>query len=94
MNADLIQQYEYLWNGTDPNWVLLKASELEGGYCVFNKLGSILIIENDAVKEAVCKRMKDARCEILENIPKGSTVAVAKPAPPPEPTRGAARSGS
>jgi hypothetical protein len=62
MDERLMQEFEYLWQRTDPNWVLLNSPR--GGYCVFNKLGSILIIENDQVNEAVCKRMKDAGCEV------------------------------
>ena len=75
MNMELIQQYEYLWKKTDPNWVLLKAPDLPGGYCVFNKLGSVLLIENAEVNEAVCKHMKDYGCEVVESIPgtKGKT---------------------
>jgi len=67
VNESLIQEYEYLWQRTDPNWVLLKVPS--GGYCVFNKLGSILIIEDDRLSEAVCERMKDAGCEIMESLP-------------------------
>jgi hypothetical protein len=70
MNADVIQQYEYLWKRNDPNWVLLKAPNLLGGYCVFNKLGHLLHIESAEVNEAVCKRMKDGGCEVLDSIPK------------------------
>jgi hypothetical protein len=70
MIADILQQYEYLWKRSDPNWALLKAPNLLGGYCVFNKLGSLLAIESAEVNEAVCKRMKDAGCEVLESVPK------------------------
>ena len=63
-----IQVYEYLWQRTDSNWVLLK-SPIDDGYCIFNKQGHILIIEADELNEAVCKRMKDAGCEILETLP-------------------------
>jgi hypothetical protein len=71
-----IQEYEYLWQRqrTDPNWLLLKSPR--GGYCVFNKQGSILIIEDDEINEAVCKRMIEAGCEILETLPNiGPSVA-------------------
>jgi hypothetical protein len=80
MSADLIQQYEYLWKQTDRNWVILKAPDLLGGYCVFNKHGSVLLIENAQINEAVCKKMKEAGCEILDNIPSlGATVATVTP---------------
>ncbi len=80
MNAELIEQYEYLWRKSDLNWVLLKAPDLPGGYCVFNKLGSALLIESAEVNEAVCKRMKDAGCEIVESIPRAEvTTSSVKP---------------
>jgi hypothetical protein len=78
----MIDDYEYLWNRTDPNWVLLKVPNSDR-HCVFNKQGSILIIEDDELSEQVRKRMKDAGCEILETLPElGPVVAVpiAKPA--------------
>jgi hypothetical protein len=75
MNAELMQEYEYLWKRTDPNWVLLRTPDLPGGFCVFNKLGSILLIEDDEVNEAVCKRMIDAGCEVLESVPKPEVAA-------------------
>jgi hypothetical protein len=65
----MIEEYEYLWNHTDPNWVLLKAPNSSDRYVVFNKQGSMLIIENDELKSAICQRMKDAGCEILETLP-------------------------
>lgn len=72
MNEDLEQQYKYLWEGVDEGWVLLKSPDFPGGYCVFNKSGAILLIESDEVNMAVCKRMKDAGCEVLENMPTGN----------------------
>lgn len=68
-----LQQYEYLWNKTDSNWVLLKAPELPGGYCVVNKLGAYLLIESDEVNEAVCKRMRAAGCKVIDSMPKIAT---------------------
>jgi hypothetical protein len=69
MNEDLERQYGYLWGALDKGWVLLRSTDLPGGYCVYNKSGSILLIESDEVNSAVCKRMKDAGCEVLEKIP-------------------------
>ena len=75
MNVEL-KEYSYLWNSLDQGWVLVKAPDLRGGFCVFNKnTSTMLCIENDAVNEAVCKRMKDAGCEVLERIPR-TTVSV------------------
>jgi hypothetical protein len=70
MNEALEQQYRHLWEGLEEGWVLLKTPSLPGGYSVFNKLHSTaLLIESDELNMAVCERMKDAGCEVLENIP-------------------------
>jgi hypothetical protein len=71
MNDNLQQQYGYLWERLGDGWVLLKAPGLPGGYSVFNKRDSTaLLIESDEVNMAVCKRMMDAGCEVLESVPK------------------------
>jgi len=78
MNEDLEQQYGYLWRTPAEGWVLLKAPQLQGGYSVFNKRHStLLLIESEEENMAVCKRMKDAGCEVLENIPKKEVTVTA-----------------
>ena len=76
MMDKIAKAYGYLWQRTDPNWVLLKG--LTGGYCVYNKLGNILIIEDDEVNEIVCKRMLDAGCEILDTLSEMGSAEVTK----------------
>jgi len=73
----MIEEYEYLWNRTDPNWVLLKVPNSDR-YGVFNKQGSILLVEDDELSKQVCKRMKDAGCETIETLP-ALALAVAVP---------------
>jgi len=60
MTDELEQQYGYLWRNLDEGWVLLKAPDLLGGHCLFNKLSSTLLcIENDEVNTVVCRRLKE-----------------------------------
>ena len=70
MNKETMASYSYLWDGSTLGWVLLKASELRGGYCVFNKINSVLLhIESGSDNEAVCMKMKESGCEILSELP-------------------------
>lgn len=63
-----------------PWLVLVKAPDAAGGYCVFHKTNStMLLIESDEIKEAVCRKMKESGCEILEEMPPGNTKASASP---------------
>ncbi len=72
MNVDALTEYRFLWDGSNPGWVLLKTSGHPSGYCVFNRIHSTLLhIESSEVKEAVCKKMKELGCEILEEVTPG-----------------------
>jgi hypothetical protein len=68
MTEDIEREFKHLWEQRNEGWALLKSPDLRGGYCVVNKRGSILLIEVDEVNEAVCKRMKDAGCEVLDTL--------------------------
>ena len=68
-----VAEREYLWDGSSPGWVLLKAPDLAGGYCVFHKTNRVLLhIESGETNEAVCRKMKESGCEILEELPPGN----------------------
>lgn len=71
MNEAFEQEYGYLWNSLDKGWVLLESPELPNGYIPFNKVNScISLIECEEVNKEVCRRMKEAGCEVLQTIPK------------------------
>jgi hypothetical protein len=77
MNANLLAGYSYLWDGSEPGWVLLSVPDLLGGYCVFHKTNQVIcLIESDDVKEAVCKKMLEEGCEILDDLPPMGEVTV------------------
>ena len=74
---DEVAKYDYLWNGSNPGWVLLKAPDLAGGYCVFHKSNHVvLLIESSRVNDAVCRKMQEAGCEVLEQLPPGGHATV------------------
>jgi hypothetical protein len=80
MNDEALAEYEYLWDGSSPGWVLLKAPDL-AGYGVFNKTNpSVLLIESEETNEAVCRKMKESGCEVLEEMPPGNMNATVSPA--------------
>ena len=81
MNNKTLSKYQYLWDGSTPGWVLLKAPDLPGGYCVFHKINRTLLHIDDASdNEAICQKMKESGCEILEKMPPGSAGATVSPA--------------
>ena len=47
MNENFEQKYGYLWETPGHYWVLLKDPELQGEFAVFNKRGSVLLIESE-----------------------------------------------
>jgi len=75
--SDLERKYGYLWDGSDEGWILLRAPESPGGYCVFNKRRMALLhVESSDLNTQLCERMREAGCEILEDQPKGPEVQV------------------
>ena len=74
---DNIDHYSYLWNGSEPGWVLLKSPDLVGGYCVFNEVSSALLhIENGQLNMKVCQRMKEMGCKTIDAMPKPAPLSV------------------
>ena len=74
-----IEEYAYLWNGSEEGWVLLKAPDLRGGYCIFNRRSSALLHIDDAdLNMLLCERMRDAGCDVLDNLPKEMPEIVAE----------------
>jgi hypothetical protein len=78
MNEKDLEKYSYLWDGSDPDWVLLRAPEVAGGLCVYNKNGrALLLVESSDLNMALCEELKRNGVEILENPLPGQ--AVVKP---------------
>jgi hypothetical protein len=64
-----VQNYSYLWDGSQLGWVLLSAPDLAGGYCIFNNLKSTLLhIDDETLNETLCKRMKESGCDIVDEF--------------------------
>jgi len=56
-----VEEYAYLWNGSEEGWVLLKAPNLPGGYSIFNRKSSILLhVDSEELNVLLCERMRDA----------------------------------
>lgn len=65
-----IDDYSYLWDGAQSGWVLLVAPEMLGGFCIFNSLENTLLhIDDECFNQALCEKMREAGCEILDNFP-------------------------
>jgi hypothetical protein len=71
--TDVLSQYEYLWNGTSPGWVLVRShvGEKESPYVVFNERTSmLLLIENRRTHEAVCEQLLSLGAKVLDRMPR------------------------
>jgi hypothetical protein len=69
MNDDDLEKYKYLWDGTDPGWVLVKAPKLAGGFCIYNKQGrTILHVESKDLNVALCEQLRKKGVEILDQV--------------------------
>lgn len=68
-----LKSYEYLWDGSEPGWVLLRESNENGeeiGYAVFNRrTAMMLIIEDNFDHAAVVEQMLKAKVDVLDQIP-------------------------
>jgi hypothetical protein len=66
--SESMENYAYLWDGSQTGWALLTAPELEGGYCIFNVANSTLLhIDDDVLNAALCQRMREAGREIIDD---------------------------
>jgi hypothetical protein len=69
---DALDDFAYLWDGSDPGWALWEVPDKPGQYLPVNKLTRMAtIIEIDELAARVCQRMKDVGCEVLKELPKG-----------------------
>jgi hypothetical protein len=75
MEKEKIEEFKYLWDGTDPGWILVNDPSLRAGPCIFNKIGGrMLHVENAELKELLCMKLKEAGAEILDKLPPGIVV--------------------
>ena len=68
-----LSEYEYLWDGSDPGWVLVAEDDAEPGvkFVIYNKKRkTMLLIEDASVSKAVNERMLSIGVEILPEVPK------------------------
>ena len=54
---------------SDPGWVLVSVPDEPGRYGILHKASRALLIESDDLHEAVCKKMLEEGCEILDDLP-------------------------
>jgi hypothetical protein len=82
---ETLDDYKYLWEKKDLGWVLLRAPDVAGRFCVFNKLhNTVLLIESEEMHEAVCQSMIMSSCEILHDMPNGFRRATVQALPEPQ----------
>jgi len=67
--SDRVEDFSYLWAEPAGDWVLLRSPLHDDRLIIFNKKGSVLLVEDETLKDEVCKRMLDAGCEVLDRMP-------------------------
>ena len=69
---DDLEKFEHLWAGVDNAWVLVRREDDPGRYLIFNtRTQAALILEDDGLHQAICRRMLDAGVTVLEKISPG-----------------------
>lgn len=62
-----IDKYNYLWDGSEPGWKLLRDVDFPGELFIVNReMGSHLHVDSPRLKEMLCARMLGAGIEIEE----------------------------
>jgi hypothetical protein len=70
-----IDEYAYLWDGTAPDWVLVRTENSEAPVMPFNTRTRLaLVIEDDGIREAVTRTMIEKNVPILDSLPSGDFV--------------------
>jgi hypothetical protein len=65
-DEDDLNDFAFLWDGSEPGWALWEATDKPGTYLPINKLTRVAkIIEIDDLADRVCRRMKEAGCEVV-----------------------------
>ena len=71
--ADDLAEYSHMWDGTEDGWVLLRSATGSGGYLPYNGKGFAMIIEDEETCALVCRRMIEAGCNVLDDLPEQLT---------------------
>jgi len=71
MKSNWEDEYRFLWDGTDPGWVLIRDPVSTDRHSIYNTLKQIaMLIEDDSIHAAVCARMMASGCEVLNDLPR------------------------
>src|SRR5690242_20654758 len=55
--SDRIERFSYLWADPSGDWVLLRSEPDSDRLAIFNKRGSVLLVEQDNLQAEICARM-------------------------------------
>ena len=68
-----LNDYEYLWNGTEAGWVLVRCEVVDSDmeYLIYNEQKSqMLLIEDSEVQRHACERLLSCGARVLSELPK------------------------
>ena len=65
-----INKYDYLWNGSESGWCLLKSDDMDE-YSIVNEINSIVLhIDAQKLKELLCNEMLSKDIKTIKTLPK------------------------
>lgn len=77
---ETVDSFSYLWDGSEPGWVLVKSTLSISGYWIFNlAVSASLDIHDERLVALLCERMIEAGCPILGGLPGASSEATVSP---------------
>jgi len=70
-----IERYRYLWDGSQPDWVLVRDPSPPGGIDnleIFNlSTYMMFVVEDDKLSKALTARMRKEGVRVIDSIPPG-----------------------
>lgn len=69
--TDKSSEFAYLWDGSEPDWVLLRGSKsTRSSYAIFNlSTRGAMLIEDDELFHAVVEEMLSKGAQVFDRLP-------------------------
>ncbi len=67
-----MDNYDYLWNGKEHDWVLVKDPAVGDNFLIYNQRTHVLLhLDSPETKLMICNKMQENGAVILDKIPDG-----------------------
>lgn len=65
MTPEQIEEFKDLWDGSNPDMVLVIAPHFHHGFYAYDLRGAIVLIETDSIVSEVYQRMREAGVRVV-----------------------------